>query len=348
MSSFLEIDGSEGEGGGQVLRSALALSILTGRPFRLVNVRYNRTPPGLKAQHVACVKATAAVCEGQYKGASVGSVQVYFEPGEVVAGEHTFRVGTAGATSLVLQTVYLPLALRGKAPSVVTVTGGTHGTTCPVFEYMRDTWAGFLRKMGLTVELGLIRPGFYPRGGGELRAVVHPCGRLDGLSLTTPTPITTAGGFAAVAGLPVDVAQRMARRLKIRLKDAGLEPHIDVQEWQGGPGAVCGVTLRQPPVPASFTAVGERGRPAERVADEAADAAIAFAKDGGPVDAYAADQLVLPLAFADGPSAFRTSEVTRHLTTNVEVVRRFTGRGITVEGAVGEPGTVRLLPSLPR
>ncbi len=340
MSTFLEIDGSEGEGGGQILRSALALSILTGRPFRLVNVRYNRTPPGLKAQHVACVKAAAAISGARYKGASVGSVQVFFEPGEVVAGTHQFAVGTAGATSLVLQTVYLPLAVRGQHPSELSITGGTHGTTCPVSEFLRDTWAGYLRRMGLAVELEVTRPGFYPRGGGELRAVVSPCPRLNPLTLTQPTTITTAGGFAAVAGLPADVAERMARRLKTRLKDAGFEPHIDIQEWAGGPGAVCGVTLRQPPVPASFTAVGERGRPAERVADEAADAAIAFATTGGPVDPHMADQVVLPLAFADGASAFRTSEVTRHLTTNVEVIRRFTGREITVDGAVGEPGTV--------
>lgn len=338
--SFLEIDGSEGEGGGQILRSALALSILTRTPFRLVNVRANRKPPGLKAQHVACVKAAAAISGARYKGASVGSERVEFDPGEVVAGTHRFAVGTAGATSLVLQTVYLPLALRGQHASELSVTGGTHGTTCPVFEFLRDTWAGHLSRMGLGVELEVTRPGFYPRGGGELRAVVSPSPRLNPLTLTQPTTVTTAGGFAAVAGLPVDVAERMARRLKTRMTDAGLEPQIEVQEWAGGPGAVCGVTLRQPPVPASFTAVGERGRPAEAVADEAADAALAFAKTGGPVDPHSADQIILPLAFSPDASAFRTSEVTRHLTTNVEVIRRFTGRGISVAGAEGEPGTV--------
>lgn len=340
---FLEIDGSEGEGGGQILRSALSLSILTLRPFRLTNIRANRKPPGLKAQHAACVKAAAVISGARHKGGQVGSTQLFFEPGEVVAGPQRFGIGTAGATSLVLQTVYLPLALRGDRSSDVTVTGGTHGTTCPVFEFLRDTWAGHLRRMGFGIDLTLARPGFYPRGGGEIVALVTPCLRVAGVTLTDPLKVTAVGGFAAVAGwLSPDVAERMARRLSVRLRDAGIEPTIGTEKWDNGPGAVCGVTVRQGSVPASFTAVGERGRPAEAVADEAADAAIAFAKTGGPVDPHVADQIVLPLAFSPDASEYRTSEITRHLTTNIDIIRRFTGRDISVEGDEGEPGVVRI------
>jgi RNA 3'-terminal phosphate cyclase (ATP) len=342
MADLLEIDGSQGEGGGQVLRSALALSILTGTPFRLVNVRANRRPPGLKAQHAACVQAAATVCGGRFTGGKVGSDRVEFTPGEVVAGTHRFAVGTAGATSLVLHTVYLPLALKGAHASELSITGGTHGTTCPVFEYLRDTWAGLLRLLGLSVDVAVTRPGFYPRGGGELRAVVHPNPPMHGLTLDRPATVTSAAGFAAVAGLPRDIAERMARRLRVRLSDAGFSADIDVQEWTGGPGAVCGLTVPAGPAVGAFSAVGERGRPAEAVADEAVDAAIAFARDGGPVDPHAADQLVLPLAFCDPGGSFRTSEVTRHLTTNIDVIRRFTCRDISVDAEEGEPGTVRV------
>jgi RNA 3'-terminal phosphate cyclase (ATP) len=159
MSRVLEIDGSQGEGGGQILRSALALSILTGTPFRLVNIRANRKPPGLKAQHAAAIKAAAAISGARFKGGQVGSNRLEFEPGEVVAGSHRFAIGTAGATGMVLHTVYLPLALRGEWDSELSIVGGTHGTTSPIFEFLRDTWAAHLRRMGIVVEVDLVRRG---------------------------------------------------------------------------------------------------------------------------------------------------------------------------------------------
>jgi RNA 3'-terminal phosphate cyclase (ATP) len=342
MADLIEIDGSEGEGGGQMLRSSLALSILTGKPFRLVNIRANRKPPGLKAQHAAAVKAAAAISGAQYKGGQVGSDRLEFAPGEVVAGTHRFAIGTAGATGMVLHTVYLPLALRGEHESELSIVGGTHGATSPIFEFLAYTWAIHLRRMDVRVDLGLIRPGFYPRGGGELRAKVWPCSRVNGVTLTRPATVTAACGSAAVAGLPTDIAERMARRLTNRLGATLNVPRFQTQEWDGGPGAWCQVVFEQIAVPATFTAVGERGRPAEAVADEAADAAIAFARTGGPVDPHSADQIVLPLAFSPDASEYRTSEVTRHLTTNIDVIRRFTGRDISVDGTEGEPGIVRV------
>jgi RNA 3'-terminal phosphate cyclase (ATP) len=343
---MVELDGSRGEGGGQILRSALALAALTGRPFKLVNVRANRPKPGLQPQHLMCVKAAGAVCGAVYKGASVGSSTLYFEPGPVKAGTYTFSIGTAGATSLVLHTVYLPLALRGDAPSTVTITGGTHNAHAPCFHFNAVTWAGYLKRLGIAIDQEMTRPGFYPRGGGEVQAVVHPCPRVHGLTLTTVPELTTAGGFSAVAGLPEGVARRQAQRLTQRLKAEKVESHIPLEEWEAAnPGTVAAVIFRQAPVPTLFFGLGERGKPAESVADDAADEAIRYRDAAAPVDPHSADQLLLPAVFSPDMTEYRTSEITRHLTTNIDTVRAFVDREITLNGREGQPGTVRVAPA---
>lgn len=340
---MVEIDGSEGEGGGQILRSALALSVLTGRPFKLVNIRANRSKPGLQPQHVMCVKAAGAISGAQYKGAANGSSVLYFEPRAVRSGNYTFAIGTAGATALVLHTVYLPLALRGDGPSEVAITGGTHNIHAPCYHFLETTWAAHLARMGIKVQLEMTRPGFYPRGGGEIRAVIHPCERVNGLSLLACPELTTAGGFSAYAGLPESVGRKQARRLGARLKSEGVESHIPVEEWEAAsPGSVAAVIFRQLPVPALFFGLGERGKPSESVADDAADEAVRFRNARAPVDPHSADQLLLPLALSDDPSEYRTSEVTRHLTTNVETVRKFVDRTISIERGGGDSGVVRI------
>ena len=340
---MIELDGSEGEGGGQILRTSLALSALTGRPFRLVNIRAKRSKPGLQAQHLACVRASGSVCGATYKGAAVGSSTLYFEPGAVKSGNFVFAIGTAGATSLVLHTVYLPLALRGSGPSTVTISGGTHNPHAPCYHFNETTWGAYLKRTGIAIDQELLRPGFYPRGGGEIRAVVHPCSRVNGLSLTVCPELTTAGGFSAVAGLPESIGKKQARRLSTRLKGANVEPHIPLEEWESAsPGTVAAVVFRQAPVPTLFFALGERGKPAESVADDAADEALAFRSANAPVDPHSADQLLLPLVFSPDASEYRTSEVTRHLTTNIATVRKFVERDISLDATEGVPGTVRI------
>jgi RNA 3'-phosphate cyclase len=341
--SMIEIDGSEGEGGGQILRSALALSILTGRPFKLINIRANRNKPGLQPQHLMSVRGAGTISSAIYKGASVGSSVLYFEPGAVKAGKYTFSIGTAGATTLVLHTIYLPLALRGDTVSEITITGGTHNQHAPCYHFLETTWASYMARLGIRVELELVRPGFYPRGGGEIRAVIHPCSRIKGLTLTTCPTLSTAGGFSAYASLPESVGKRQARRLGVRLKAEGVESHIPIEEWQASnPGTVAAVVFRQAPVPPLFFGLGERGKPAESVADDAADEAIRFRDSGCPVDEHSADQLLLPLAFSPDASEYRIANVTRHLTTNIATVRRFVDRDISLDAEVGRSGTVRV------
>ena len=341
--SLVELDGSHGEGGGQILRSALALSILTGRPFKLVNIRANRSKPGLQPQHLMSVRAAGTISGAVYKGASVGSAVLYFEPNAVKPGKYHFDIRTAGATTLVLHTIYLPLALRGDQATEITITGGTHNAHAPCYHFLETTWAAYMARLGIRVELEMIRPGFYPRGGGEIRAVIHPCPRVKGLHLTTCPELTTAGGFSAYAGLPESVGKRQARRLAVRLKAEGVESHIPIAEWQAAnPGTVAAVIFRQAPVPPLFFGLGERGKPAESVADDAADEAIRFRESGCPVDEHSADQLLLPLAFSLDASEYRTAHISRHLTTNIATVLRFVDRTITLDADEGRHGTVRI------
>jgi RNA 3'-terminal phosphate cyclase (ATP) len=341
--AMLELDGSLGEGGGQILRTSLALSLLTGQAFHLRNVRAGRPKPGLQPQHLMSVRAAAEIGQAQTRGASRGSSDLVFEPGEVRAGKYRFDVGTAGATGLVLHTLYLPLALRGASPSELTLIGGTHVSTSPCYHFLDTTWRRYMELCGLRVSLRLNRPGFYPRGGGVVEAFIQPCALLHGVRLEKREAVH-ASGFSAVAGLDVSIARRQARRAAFRLQQYGLKAALREETWEGGPGTVLAVELDTTPVPALFFALGARGKPAERVADEAVDQVIAYLDAGDAlVDAHSGDQLVLPLALAEEPSEYRVAHVTRHLTTNIAVIRHFLERDIICEGEEGEPGTVRIL-----
>jgi RNA 3'-phosphate cyclase len=341
--SMLELDGSFGEGGGQILRTSLALSLLTGRAFHLRNVRVRRRPkPGLQPQHLMSVRAAATIGNAQTRGASLGSTDLVFEPGTVQAGSYRFDVGTAGSTGLVLHTLYLPLALRGDKPSELTLIGGTHVSTSPCYHFLDTTWRRYLELCGLRVGLRMNRPGFYPRGGGVVEAFIQPSPRLHGIRLGTRGSVR-AGGFSAVAGLDPSIARRQARRALFRLQQYGLTAQIREETWEGGPGTVVAVELDTTPVPTLFFALGARGKPAERVADEAVDQVIAYLDAGDAlVDAHSADQIVLPLALAEGASEYRVALVTPHLTTNISVIRRFLERDIVCEGEEGGPGVVRI------
>jgi RNA 3'-terminal phosphate cyclase (ATP) len=338
----LELDGSFGEGGGQILRTSLALSLLTGRAFHLRNVRAGRSRPGLQPQHLMSVRAASTVGYAQTRGASRGSTDLVFESGPVRSGKYHFDIGTAGATGLVLHTVYLPLMLRGDGPSELTLIGGTHNDHSPCFHFLDTTWRRYVQECGLHLRLRMLRPGFYPRGGGSVEAFLQPCPRLHGLSLGERGPVK-ASGFSAVAGLDRSIAKRQARRARYRLEQAGLEVNLREESWEGGPGSVLSVILDTTPAPTLFFGLGARGKPAERVADEAVDQVLGYlGAENALVDPHSADQLVLPLALAEGPSEYAVAEVTPHLTTNVAVIRQFLDRDIVCEGEVGGPGRVRI------
>jgi RNA 3'-terminal phosphate cyclase (ATP) len=339
----LELDGSFGEGGGQILRTSLALALLTGRSFHLRNIRAGRAKPGLQPQHLMSVRAAATVGQAQMRGATLHSSDLVFEPGTVKAGRYHFPIGTAGATGLVLHTLYLPLALRDDTASDLTLGGGTHVSTSPSFDFLQTTWRAYMERLGLRVRLAMQRPGFYPRGGGQVDVHLAPCGGLRGLHLRERSPVKAATVTSVVAGLPEEIAHRQARRAAYRLKEAGLVVQVREETWVGGPGTVVTVVLDTDPVPTLFFGLGARGKRAERVADEAVDQAVAYLRAApAAVEAHSADQLVLPLALAEQPSTFSVAEVTQHLLTNVAVIRQFVERDIVCEGDEGGPGMVRV------
>jgi RNA 3'-phosphate cyclase len=339
---MIELDGSFGEGGGQILRTSLALALLTGKAFHLRNIRAGRKKPGLQPQHLMCVRAAGSIGQAQLRGDSLGSSDLVFEPASVVPGKYTFSIGTAGATGLVLHTLYLPLALQS-APSELTILGGTHVTASPCFHFLDVTWRHYMAVLGLQISLRLRRPGFYPRGGGVIEAHIQPGSELRGFEMGGSSRPDRITGVSAVAGLPEQIAQRQTRRAVNRLRGLSLKVDLQEETWPGGPGTVLLLELNTQPVPTVFFGLGARGKPAERVADEAVEQVLAFldAEQAG-VDPHSADQLVLPLVLAQGPSTFPVTMITSHLSTNVAVIRQFVERAVVCEGQEGDPGIVRI------
>jgi RNA 3'-terminal phosphate cyclase (ATP) len=340
---MIEIDGSFGEGGGQILRSSLALALVTGKPFHLRKIRAGRAKPGLQPQHLMSVRAAAQIGQAEVRGAALGSSDLTFEPRGVIPGKYHFAIGTAGATGLVLHTIYLPLAFHASAPSEVTLQGGTHVPHSPCFHFLDVTWRAYMEMLGLHFKLRLIRPGFFPRGGGVVEATIDPCPRVRPFRLVERSGPTRATIISAVAGLPEQIARRQGRRASYRMTAAGLRADVREETWPGGPGTVLIVQLDTTPAPALFFGLGARGKPAERVADDAADQAIDFLMAApAAVDPHSADQLVLPLALAEGESQFTVTQLTQHLLTNIAVIRQFVDRDIACAGAEGTPGTVAI------
>lgn len=342
MAALVELDGSLGEGGGQILRTSLSLALVTGKGFHLRHIRAGRSKPGLQPQHLACVKAAAAIGQGQTRGASKGSSDLEFLPGKVVPGKYHFAIGTAGAASLVLHTVYLPLALADES-SHVTIDGGTHVPFSPCFHFLETTWLGYMKQLGLVMSVRMRRPGFYPRGGGLLEADISTGHRLKGLQLAELGRPGVVKGISAVAGLPAAIARRQAERAGKRLRDLGLRPDIREQTWSGGPGTVLTAALDTRPVPTLFFSLGARGKPAERVADDAVNQVKDFL-DAAPlgIDAHSADQLLLPLSLADEPSSLSVAQLTSHFATNAAVIQAFLEREIHWQGELGRAGMVQI------
>ena len=334
------IDGSLGEGGGQVLRSSLVLAAVTGRPLEVTRIRAGRRRPGLRPQHLTAVRALAAVCRAEVEGDALDSQELAFRPTSApTGGEYRFDVreaaegGSAGSTTLIAQALLVPLAYA-QEPARVMLAGGTHVPWSPSFHYLESVFAPAVGRAGLEVALELRAWGWYPVGGGELALAVRPSGGLRAIRWAERGALRRVAGVAAVTNLPSHIPQRMANRAMNLLAEAGIESRVVAQRERGpAPGAGIWLTAEYEGGPAGFAALGERGKPAEQVAEEAVARLLRHhaAGDGATVDPHLADQLILPLALAGGRSVYGTSEISRHATTQREIVRQFLDARIEIE-----------------
>lgn len=326
---MLTIDGSQGEGGGQVLRTSLALALVTQTPFRIEKIRAGRERPGLLRQHLTAVQAAARVGSAEVVGAELGSKALEFRPGAVHAGHYRFAVGTAGSAGLVLQTV-LPALLRADGPSTLELEGGTHNPLAPPFDFLERVFAPLLARMGAKLELALDRPGFFPAGGGRFTARIEPARELRPLVLEERGALVARRARALVANLPAKIGAQELEVARRRLGWRENECAVLVVERSTGPGNALLLEVEFAHVSELVTGFGEKDVRAATVAERAAKELERYLACDAPVGEHLADQLVLPLALARGGS-FVTGEPSSHLATNLQVVERFVDARFEVE-----------------
>lgn len=336
---MITIDGSQGEGGGQILRTALTLSLISQQPFKIINIRAGRPKPGLMRQHLIAVEASVLVGGGKAEGAHIGSCELMFTPGKVHSGTYTFAVGTAGSATLVLQTI-LPALLLTNGGSKLILEGGTHNPFAPPWDFLAKAFLPVLQKMGAGVHTVLDRYGFYPAGGGRFQVEIDPVTKLSVIDLEKRGDITGKSARAIIANIPVSIGHRECQTLAEKLNWP--QPCLSVEQVRDamGPGNAVIVEVKSENITEIFTGFGERGVKAETVAKSLADKVLEYLAADVPVGEYLADQLMLPFALAKSGS-YRTLPLSQHSKTNLEVIKLFLDTEIRVEECLG--GCVRLL-----
>ena len=318
---MIRIDGSTGEGGGQMLRSALSLSLVTGKAFRMENIRAKRERPGLLRQHLTAVLAACEIASAQVEGATLGSKTVTFTPGPARSGNYHFAIGTAGSGTLVLQTI-LPALMTASRRSEITIEGGTHNMQAPPLDFLQKAFLPVVNRLGPKVEIRLEKYGFYPAGGGRFVATIEPCERLSSIQLLERGEIERRTAVAIVANLPRSIAQRETDTIG-KLLNWNAES-IEIVETRNsvGPGNIVLIELASSNVTEVFCGFGRIGASAESVASEAADAARSYLVSGAVAGEHLTDQLLLPLALAGG-GAFTAETLNLHCRTNMDIIRCF-------------------------
>jgi RNA 3'-terminal phosphate cyclase (ATP) len=346
---MIEIDGSLGEGGGQVLRTAIALSALLGKEVHVKNIRGKRPNPGLRAQHMTAIMAVAALSDAETRGLQIGSTDLYFIPRKKMSGSFKFDVGTAGSISLVLQAL-MPASAFSSGETKFEITGGTDVKWSPTIDYVRHVVLPNLSRLGYLAELKLIQRGHYPKGGGRVSMIVRPCKGLMPLRLMERPGVEKVRGISHCVRLPAHVAQRQAAAAQDVLRRIGhldisvtLETYPAATDPHVAPGSgIALFTDNQPGTVLGADSVGERGKPAEEVGRQAAIYLTEEIRSGTPVDRHMSDILIPYLAVADGSSEFRTSVITMHVITNARISELVSGAKVTVGGELGSPGIVRV------
>lgn len=327
MTGTIEIDGSYGEGGGQILRTSLAMSLVTGKPFRIENIRAGRKKPGLLHQHLTAVNASAEISQAEVKGNTLGSQKLYFAPKTVKPGRYHFSVRTAGSSTLVLQTVF-PALLIADGESELLLEGGTHNPYAPPFDFFARAFLPIINHMGPEISTTLERPGFYPAGGGRFNVSIEPAVTLSRINILKRGEIKRRMARAVVARLPRSIGEREIERIGDKLTWDRHCLHVEEVTNSAGPGNVLTVEIESENITEVFTGFGERGMPAERVADRTAKEIQEYLNAGVPVGKHLADQLLIPMALAGG-GIFQTLPPTRHTRTNIEILKQFLDIDIT-------------------
>lgn len=323
---MINIDGSQGEGGGQILRTSLALAAITGTPVTIRNIRAKRPKPGLQRQHLVAVQAAARVCNGHLDGAELHSREITFTPQAPCAGTYAFDIGSAGSTTLVLQTI-LPILLHADGPSTATIRGGTHNGMAPPVEFLRESFLPVLHRLGISATVEVERFGFYPAGGGAIAASIQPWELRAPLTLITRGKAIGRHAEALIANLPAHVASRESLAIKHGLHWSHQE--VDEREVEAdGPGNALIARLRFAEVTTVCTAFGELRKAAEQVAKDCIADVKRYLDSDAPVCEHLADQLLLPLALGAG-GTFRTMEISEHTRTNAAVIAQFLGEVVT-------------------
>jgi len=332
------VDGSTGEGGGQILRTSLALACITGKSLRIENIRAARRNPGLAKQHLSCVRAVCQVCSGQCRGAALRSGVLDFHPAPVQSGDFRFDIGSAGSASLVIQTV-LPALFLADKPSAVTVTGGTHNPLAPPFDFLSETFLPAIAAVGFRADpLGdalrhckLIKHGFYPAGGGKITFDVQPWQRDTDrvLKLCESSEQFQIHARIYTAKLPLHITQRQRKLLLQSGLNIRNVEHIEVTD-SDGPGNCVMIRLCDSSRTTVFTAFGMRGKPSQQVVSEVVNLAENFLTSGAAIDRFLADQLLIYMAMAKAGS-YTTNELSSHLQTNMEVIKKFLPVNFNVE-----------------
>lgn len=345
--NVIEIDGSVGEGGGQVVRTSVALAALLGKDIHIFNVRAKRRPPGFRPQHIVGVRAVARLSQAHVEDLMVSSTELTFKPRTRLSGEFSFEIGTAGSIPLVLQAL-MPSAAFSPGPVKISLGGGTDVRWSPPIDYMKYVVVPVLARLGYRANLTVLRRGHYPRGGGKVVVEVKPVRKLTPVVLTEFGEVERVRGLSHCVRLPRHVAERQANTAVKILEEAGYEDVSVEREWYSpsedphlGPGS--GVVLYAETTSGAVLgadALGERGKPAEVVGREAAEKLLKELISGMPVDHHMGDMLIPYMAVVDGVSTVGVSEVTMHLLTNVEITEQITGVNFDVDGTLGEPGEI--------